>query len=58
MIISIFGLGMMGGYDHMTGRIKKYKCGEAGLSFKNAHLRAKPLPKFKRSKKTGYLING
>ena len=37
---------------------KPYVKGKSGALFRNAHLRAKPLPKLKRCKKTGYIIHG
>ena len=55
---ALMALGLMGDYGAQAGRVKKYKYGESGDIFKDAHLRAKPLPTLKRSKKTGYVING
>lgn len=47
-----------GMFDTIFEPKQKYRPGKDGAKFKDAHLRAKPLPILKRCKKTGYVING
>lgn len=55
-------MGIYGGFGITdTSNKREYRPGKDGALFKDAHIRARELPKlpkFKRCKKTGYLIHG
>ena len=51
-------LGAMNTKPRLSAKPKRSEAFGYTPPFHNAHLRAKPLPKLKRCKKTGYIIHG